>query len=829
MVARMRQTTRGGGGRPPFLRRHAAALTLAAVALAGAVLAALAGAVPEPRAAETLLRRPLQLPTPEAGVVLRPTVHETRPASLEAAWLVPGPTELAQVGALRDFAAGIRHYSDANYALALEAMSLPGLQRTPLAAHAAYYQALCRLRLTQPGEARAMLSSLRAAGLEGTLAEAVPLAEAEAAVALGDPAAAVVLLDALAQQPVSAPHVVRERLAAALRAAGDEPRAQAILLELYREDPTSPNAEGVTLEVSRIREAAGPDRAAEFLEADLRRAERLFAARQHDKAFWVFAQVRPLLSGDRADLVELRLAQCEYHQGRPRQAWLRLEPLWNRTALDTEVRYYGVLSLRDLGRTDDFVTQARQLAEAFPDTTWAEDALNALATHYIRVSDDASATEVFQTIVERYPSGRHTQRAAWKLGWSLFRAGGDAEAAAVFETASFNFPRSDYRPAWLYWAARAHDRLGQTAAANARFSLVTVDYLHTYYGRLAARLLETRGITPGRLAEVPPDSGARSTVEAALSAPPVAASVPSPARGIVGALVAAGLLDLARDEVRAFRLRAGPAAALDATDAWILARQGDLRAGITGMRRAYPQHLTAEGDELPEAIRRVIYPLEYWDLLRRHARAHGLDPHLVAALVAQESTFDAGVRSAANAYGLMQIIPGTGRRLARLEGIRRFRTSMLTRPEVNVRLGTRYLSNLLERFDGAAHFALASYNAGEARVDKWRAEKPGLEQDEFIDDIPFPETQNYVKRILGTAEEYRRLYPLSRGTAAAPAASGGDGPASPGGVAPGAAKTSASPTKAPTSSVSQKKTPAKKAPAKKAPAKKTPPKKTAPN
>jgi soluble lytic murein transglycosylase len=309
----------------------------------------------------------------------------------------------------------------------------------------------------------------------------------------------------------------------------------------------------------------------------------------------------------------------------------------------------------------------------------------------------------------------------------------------------------------------------------------------------------------------------------------VAASVPSPARGIVGALVAAGLLDLARDEVRAFRLRAGPAAALDATDAWILARQGDLRAGITGMRRAYPQHLTAEGDELPEAIRRVIYPLEYWDLLRRHARAHGLDPHLVAALVAQESTFDAGVRSAANAYGLMQIIPGTGRRLARLEGIRRFRTSMLTRPEVNVRLGTRYLSNLLERFDGAAHFALASYNAGEARVDKWRAEKPGLEQDEFIDDIPFPETQNYVKRILGTAEEYRRLYPLSRGTAAAPAASGGDGPASPGGVAPGAAKTSASPTKAPTSSVSQKKTPAKKAPAKKAPAKKTPPKKTAPN
>jgi soluble lytic murein transglycosylase len=61
-------------------------------------------------------------------------------------------------------------------------------------------------------------------------------------------------------------------------------------------------------------------------------------------------------------------------------------------------------------------------------------------------------------------------------------------------------------------------------------------------------------------------------------------------------------------------------------------------------------------------------------------------------------------------------------------------------------------------FGGGTHHALASYNAGESRIARWRREKPDLEQDEFIDDIPFPETQNYVKRILGTAEDYRRLY-----------------------------------------------------------------------
>ena len=103
----------------------------------------------------------------------------------------------------------------------------------------------------------------------------------------------------------------------------------------------------------------------------------------------------------------------------------------------------------------------------------------------------------------------------------------------------------------------------------------------------------------------------------------------------------------------------------------------------------------------------------------------------------------------------MQIVPATGRRLARTLGIRRFTTSMLTNPETNVRIGTLYFSRLVQQF-GGTYYALASYNAGENRVVRWKADRPGLDEDEFIDDIPFPETQNYVKRILGTAEDYRR-------------------------------------------------------------------------
>jgi len=116
------------------------------------------------------------------------------------------------------------------------------------------------------------------------------------------------------------------------------------------------------------------------------------------------------------------------------------------------------------------------------------------------------------------------------------------------------------------------------------------------------------------------------------------------------------------------------------------------------------------------------------------------------------------VKSAANAYGLMQLLPSTGRQYARRLGItKRFSIGMLTTADTNLRMGTAYFADLVEQF-GGTHFALATYNAGPSRVQRWINEKPGMERDEFIDDIPFPETQNYVKRILGTAEDYRRLY-----------------------------------------------------------------------
>jgi soluble lytic murein transglycosylase len=130
----------------------------------------------------------------------------------------------------------------------------------------------------------------------------------------------------------------------------------------------------------------------------------------------------------------------------------------------------------------------------------------------------------------------------------------------------------------------------------------------------------------------------------------------------------------------------------------------------------------------------------------------------MTALIVQESTFEPAVKSSANAWGLMQLVPATGRRYAASLGIRPFSTSRLTEPDVNIRIGMAYFADLVKQFNNSVPAALASYNAGENRVARWIAERPGVDRDEFIDDIPFTETQGYVRRIIGQAEDYRLLY-----------------------------------------------------------------------
>ncbi|MFQ5459099.1 MAG: lytic transglycosylase domain-containing protein, partial [Myxococcota bacterium] len=158
---------------------------------------------------------------------------------------------------------------------------------------------------------------------------------------------------------------------------------------------------------------------------------------------------------------------------------------------------------------------------------------------------------------------------------------------------------------------------------------------------------------------------------------------------------------------------------------------------------------------------RYTYPDAYGARVRAEAARYGVDPRMAWAVMREESTYRPRIRSPAGAVGLMQVMPATATRLEGKIGVTGA-AGKLENPGVNIRLGTYYLSWLMKRYRGRMPRALAGYNAGEDAVDRWLKELPAAilkEPDAFIEEIPYKETRNYVKKVLKSYYVYERLYP----------------------------------------------------------------------
>ena len=714
-------------------------------------------------------QRPQPPPAPVSLDALTATAHAPLPADPSLLWLAPVASTRPSP-AYASFSRGVRLHGQAQYADALPLVRT-SLAKTPLADYGQYYTALTELRLSRIDEARARLEVLAARGPRGYVGDAARLRLAEIAELRGDLRAATAMYGELAGSKGLVPEDLLLKAARTSHAAGDLEAAASAWRRIYYEFPLSDAAALAQAQLDTLQLWQPIVSGGRRLELELGRAERLFASRRYAQARSALEPLQPVAEGDTAELVALRLAECDFYLKRFAATREAMEPWTRKASRRAEAQFFYLSAMRELSQHDEFVRLSRELVASWPQESWAEETLNNLATHHILVSDDERALGVFREVLERFPASRHAQRAGWRAGWAAYRQGRFGESVRLFEMSAGRFPRSDYRPSWIYWAARAHDQLGNAETANARYAIVVADYQNSYYGRLASAILSERRVKPVAAA------GASSAPVPAGSTAGGGSTALPPTAATIRALIAQELYDDALNELQYAQRAWGDSAAIQATLGLIYSRTGDLRRGINAMKRAYPQYITAGGEDLPIAMLKVLFPVAFWDQIKRHSKSRGLDPYMMAALMAQESTFDPQIKSHANAVGLMQVLPSTGSRYARRIGLRRFRPSMLTVPETNIRLGTAIFTDLVARFDGGTHLALASYNAGEGAVARWVAERPGIGRDEFIDDIPYPETQNYVKRIVGTAEDYRRLYGelgatgLSKGatSAAAPA------------------------------------------------------------
>jgi peptidoglycan lytic transglycosylase len=705
-----------------------------------------------PRAQQPAISSAGQSDFTSGVAVLVPTRHPPLPHDLTQAWLAPEAGTSSARTPSAPLSIGVKLAAQGQYSKALTAVLEPITQKGILADYATYYAGVAQLRLQRPNEALKTFKSLRTRQLIGYLTEAAALGEASADEALNDPAAAVTIYEKLLQDKPMNPDEVYMRLGLSAHLAHDRNKAADAFGRVYYEFSLSDRAADAAQQLKLLElppASSGSDR----YKLELGRAERLFAVRQYVPARAAYEALKATATDDDRPLVQLRLAECDYRQRRPRLGKDALASLIDGGSRRSETLYYYAVASRDLGDLPAFFRTTRRIADEFPADPWAEEALYALADYYVKHDDDAAADEVFRESYKKFPKGVYAERAAWKIGWRSYRQKNYQDTVAYFEHASYDFPRSDFRPSWLYWSARAYEQLGDATSAQQRYRLCITDYLNSYYGRLAAQRLATPVARP-----VAVERAAANDISLPAAPPPTAT--------LIRALLTAELYDDALNELRYAQKNWGDSAMLQATIAWTTMQKAPAKSGMerlllargamNTMKRAYPQFLTAGGEDLPSEVLQVIFPVAYWDLIRKYAGVNSLDPYLMAALVAQESTFVPDVKSYANAYGLMQLLPSTARSTA-LKLNLRYTARALTDPEMNVRLGMQNFADRVKQF-GEPFLALASYNAGDRAVRRWIQERPGLEREEFIDDIPYPETQNYVKRILGTADDYRHLY-----------------------------------------------------------------------
>ncbi len=310
--------------------------------------------------------------------------------------------------------------------------------------------------------------------------------------------------------------------------------------------------------------------------------------------------------------------------------------------------------------------------------------------------------------------------------WLTRAALRDQDWPLLLATTDRMSPANRREPAWVYWRGRALRALGVVAESEAQFRTIAGGF--DFYGQLAAEEL-------GELTRLP-----------ARSSPPTPSELAAPAAnpGFARALhfYELGLRSEGNLEWN-YQLRGMSDRQLLAAATWAC-QQSILDRCVNTASRTRHEH---------DFSLRFVTPFR--EQLASAAAERKLDPAWVYGLIRQESRFIMDANSSAGAKGLMQIMPATGRWIARKLGIAKFRPEQLNELPLNLRFGTFYLSNVLENLDGSLVLASAGYNAGPNRSRRWRAALPGsVEGAIFAEIIPFNETRNYVKKVLSNTAYY---------------------------------------------------------------------------
>ncbi len=450
------------------------------------------------------------------------------------------------------------------------------------------------------------------------------------------------------------------------------------------------------------------------------------------------------------------------------------------------------------GKREEAAKIFREILEKFPKQSKTQKVLFESGRNFWNLDKNKEAVENFREAIRRNPSNRVGMRAryflgrvfeadgrkeeaiheyrqlqkrygpfaedgAWRIGWLSYISGNFKVAEKNFQSNIDRFQKGYLLEANIFWKAKSLEKMGDAIKANQVFKEVSSRFPFTYYGTIAAKKLSKTSLSNAkRLMEH------RLIQSVNLYPDPNREEVKAPKLGKssqerlkrVEILVNFRLNDSAIFEIKHIERKTRKTFSGTLWIADLYANAGAYKESQRLLELFANFKTKLREKELPQIFWKRYFPLVFKEDIDSQAKVFGIDPLMATSVIRQESMFDHNSMSIVGARGLMQIMPDTGKKYFHFENDKpKFQPNILFDPMVNIRIGTEYLRELNSRYNGNWVKILSCYNAGPDAVAEWEARFPETKDpDEFVERVPYPETRNFIKRVLRNRGVYRALY-----------------------------------------------------------------------
>jgi soluble lytic murein transglycosylase len=685
-----------------------------------------------------------------ASSLLRPMAQQlltNRTATAYSGVLSYASSHSGEASAAAYIAVGHAYAQDHRYGDAMSAFRMAAQRGNALDDYADYLGAQAAVNGGQASSAIPLLERFADRHPDSLFVPTAPILLSQAYIATGDNASALRVLKPL-EASTEGSHVdFKLALAKAYQASGDAAHAAELYRGLYLDFPLSGEAETARKQLIAMH--------VELTPAERKRhADAMFNAKHFAQAQEEYLALRKdedgLTPADR-DALEIYAAVCDLRLKKLTRADVDHLPVTNDDSAALKM-YLQSEYARNAGDAAEHDRLVQQIANQFPQSRWLEEALYSGGNMYLIKHDQEHALQNYTQLVTMFPRSVYAPSAHWHAAWLSYRMRRLPEAARLMDEQIQNYPAGVEIPGALYWRGRLYEEVEhKPEQAVNYYKVLDASYRNSYYAILGRARLAALGTQP------PVEAAPALSFVRPLNDPHLTDVLPENDEHLIKArlLGNAALNEYIRPELQMSPTSPSWGALAEAE---IYQSFGEDTRALQTIKHSGIPFFSLPIDEVPNVYWQLEFPRPYWAQIKTDSEAVGVDPFLTASLIRQESEFNAGAVSKANAYGLMQLLPSTGKMWAKKHGERHFSTNELLNPTVNLELGTSDLKATIDRFNGTVEYALAAYNAGDGPVRAWLSTNDYRDVPEWVESIPYTETREYVQGIVRNREMYRAVY-----------------------------------------------------------------------